>query len=109
MSKQWYSVRCLFKHNKLKRKLGNNKLYEERITIWKASSFENAIEMAEAEAKEYADLESKYLGFSQAFQLFEEDLKSGSEIFSLMRESRYKSRKYIKKYFYTGNEREGHV
>jgi hypothetical protein len=53
MSEPWYSVKCLFHHPK--RKSGDEDfLYEERITLWKASSFEEAHRLAEIEAHQYA-------------------------------------------------------
>jgi hypothetical protein len=49
MTEPWYSVRCLF-HDQ------DRALYEQRITLWQAESFEHAIEQAEREANEYAEL-----------------------------------------------------
>ena len=45
-------VKCLFHHNYLKRRDGANN-YEELILLLKATSFYEAIEKAEEEAKEY--------------------------------------------------------
>ena len=82
-------------------------LYEERITVWRASSFEQAIERAEREARQYAqDTECQYLGFAQAYHLSGEQLRSGSEVFSLMRESNLTQAKYLDKHFDTGAERQ---
>jgi hypothetical protein len=66
----WYAVRSVYV-----RKAGSDdqtRHYEERITIWRAASFEVAMERAEAEAVEYIEgLDSDYLvDFGQAFQLF---------------------------------------
>lgn len=84
-------------------------LYEERITIWRAKSFEEAIEKAEMEAKEYADPDAEYTGLAQAFNLFDEDLQEGAEVFSLMHESNYTPKKYLDIYFDNGAERQGHI
>jgi hypothetical protein len=84
-------------------------LYEERITIWKAKSFEEAIEKAEIEAEEYAGSDFEYLGLAQAFNLFDEILENGSEVFSLMRESNYTPKKYLDIYFDNGAERQGKI
>jgi hypothetical protein len=43
----WFAVRCVFRGTK------ELTLYEERVTLWRADSFEDAIERAEAEADEY--------------------------------------------------------
>lgn len=61
MKQQWYSVRCIFKHPS-RHDMTKRGLYEERVTIWKANSFEEAIENAELEAKEYADQTQNILG-----------------------------------------------
>ena len=85
-------------------------LYEERITIWKTSSFEKAIELAEREAEQYEkDADCKYIGLSQAFQMFDEVFENGTEVFSLMRENNYSPKMYIKTYFDKGSERQGNV
>src|SRR5580704_1024093 len=49
--------------------------YEERITLWRADSIEEAIELAEREADEYASSLDEhptieYLGLAQAFHTF---------------------------------------
>jgi len=108
MEEQWYSVRCIFKHQQ-RNDMTKRNLYEERITIWKARSFEEAVEKAEIEAKEYADPDSEYLGLAQAFNLFDEALENGTEVFSLMRESNYKPKKYLDIYFDNGSERQGDI
>lgn len=48
----WYSVRCLFAFE-----AEHGTMYEERVTLWRASSFEEAIARAELEAAEYAGTE----------------------------------------------------
>ena len=102
----WYSVRCIFRHP-TRENVQGMKLYEERITIWKTDSFEKAIELAEQEAEEYAnDCHAEYVGLAQAYHLFEPRLKSGSEVFSLMREHKYTPKKYIDRYFDKGSERQ---
>jgi hypothetical protein len=52
----WYSVRCVFR-------LGDQPDCEERITLWRAASFNEAIELAEAEGQKYAASSGfEYLG-----------------------------------------------
>lgn len=108
MEEQWYSVRCIFKHQR-RRDMTKRNLYEERITIWRAKSFEEAIEKAEIEAKEYADPDAEYTGLAQAYNLIEETLQNGVEVFSLMHESNYTPKKYLDIYFDNGSERQGHI
>lgn len=83
------------------------KLYEERIVILKATSFDDAIIEAEAEATNYAGKGTglKYLGFDSVFRLFDDKITNRTEVFSLMRESSLTDKKYIDKYFDTGKER----
>ncbi len=103
----WFSVRCAFAFE-----VDDQTTYEERITIWRAQSFDKAIEMAELEAADYAKVvDARYIGLAQAFHLGVEDrpLCSGDEVFSLMRDSRLGPNDYIERYFDTGEERQGSV
>ena len=84
--KESYSVRCLFKWeitpdmDDMSKKF----LYEERITVWDADSFDKAVTAAEAEAHQYAeDNEAEYLEFAQAFQIYGTIQENGLEYFSL--------------------------
>src|ERR1039457_2116208 len=108
MEEQWYSARCILKNHR-RHDMTKRNLYEERITIWKAKSFEEAVEKAEIEAREYADPDSEYLGLAQAFNLFDDNLENGTEVFSLMRESNYNPKKYLDIYFDNGSERQGNI
>ncbi len=101
----WYSVRCVFKHQR-RVDMEKRNLYEERITIWNTDSFDKAIELAEEEAKSYAkDTDSVFVGLSQGYHLYETEIINGSEIFSLMREHNYSPKTYLDRYFDTGQER----
>jgi hypothetical protein len=96
----WYSVRCIFR-------LGDQPDYEERITLWRAASFNQAILLAEAEGKEYAaSCGFQYLGLSQAFDLKTANLPSGTEAFSLIRTSPLQPGDYLNRFFDTGSERQ---
>jgi hypothetical protein len=85
-------------------------LYEERITVWRAASFDEAVELAEREAREYAKgAETEYMELAQAFHVFPGRLTSGAEVFSLLRESNYSPGEYLDRYFDTGDERQRHM
>ncbi|MFF0271126.1 DUF4288 domain-containing protein [Kribbella sp. NPDC004536] len=102
----WYAVRCVFRSG---RTAGADfAAYEERITLWRADSFEGAIERAEAEAIEYASLGApdEYLGLAQAYRLADAP-GDGAEIFSLIRDSELAPRAYLDRFFDTGSERQG--
>jgi hypothetical protein len=99
----WYGVRCIFKWR-------DRPEYEERVTVWRATSFEAAIERAEAEAREYgAATELEYLGLAQAFDLKAVQIKDGCEVFSLIRTSLLAPGEYIDRFFDTGSERQRHL
>ncbi len=96
----WYSVRCVFRDR------NSARLLEERITLWRAGSFDEALEQAEREAKEYASaLNLRYLEPAQAFKLSQEP-GAGAEMFSLMCESDLSDEAYLTTFFDTGTERQ---
>ena len=97
----WFSVRCLFLLDPDK-----PATYEERVTVWKAASFDDAIALAEAEATEYAaDVDGEYLGLAQAY-LMADPLQHGAEVFSLLRDSPLEPNAYLDAFFDTGSERQ---
>ena len=102
----WFAVRCVFRTAWIGD--GPNpdeQLYEERITLWQASSPEEAIALAEQEAAEYAEDDDEYLELAQAFELYD-DPGHGAEVFSLMRTSRLEPDAYLDSFFDTGTERQ---
>jgi hypothetical protein len=103
----WYAVRCVFAVGYPPEAAG--KTYEERITLWQARSFDEAIERAETEANEYAaaigDSPSRYIGLAQAYQLFDAPA-DGAEVFSLMRQSELQPDDYLTRFFDTTSERQ---
>lgn len=82
--------------------------YEERITIWQASTIDEAIRMAEAEAEQYAGITGEpvdvYLGLAQAYDLADPP-GHGTEVFSLMRDSQLDPGQYLDQFFDTGFEK----
>jgi hypothetical protein len=84
-------------------------IYEERITAWNAESLDAAIELAESEAKKYAEAKGfTALDFFQGYWLFDEMelIPQGAEIFSLLRESDLGGDAYLNAFFDTGGERQ---
>jgi hypothetical protein len=97
----WYGVRCIFKHR-------DQPQYEERITVWSASSFEAAIERAEAEAVEYQAIgDCEYLRLAQAYHLATDLIEDGFEVFSLIRSSDLEPAECLNRFFDTGSEFQG--
>ena len=100
-----YSVRCIFEWPSEKAETLQH-IYEERITIWQAADIDEAIELAEVEADEYASENGfTFLEFSQAFWLFSEVEAHGVEVFSLLRESNLLAQSYLDVFNGTGYER----
>lgn len=103
----WFAVRCIFAETRPEAPTR----YEERITIWRAASFDEAVIRAEKDAQDYAkNLEQDYLGLAQAFHLFVEEAPAdGDEVFSLIRESELPPEDYVTRFFDTGSEYEGNL
>jgi hypothetical protein len=109
--KGWYAVRCVFDGRVIAEARGlpeGAHTYEERITLWNAGSFDEAVALAEAEARDYEGDLSVYVGLAQAFQLFEPP-GHGAEIFSLMRDSTLDPGAYLDAFFDTGGEHQGEI
>ncbi len=102
VQQNWYSVRCLFGRTVPP---DPESTYEERITLWRAADFDEAIALAEAEAIEYASMvETRYLDYAEAYHLFD-DVGHGAEVFSQMRDSSLSPDDYVERFFDTGAER----
>jgi hypothetical protein len=99
---QWYGVRCLFWWVDRE-----DQPFEERITLWRATSPYRGVELAEQEAREYAqNIGSEYLDFSQVYGLGEGgNVRDGMVVFSLLRDSDLPPEDYIVAFFDTGRER----
>lgn len=102
----WFSVRCIFAKGWPPEAVGS---YEERVTLWRAASMEEALRSAEQEAREYAlaiaDGPDTYLGLAQAYMLADEP-GHGAEVFSLIRKSDLAHDEYLDAFFDTGDERQ---
>lgn len=81
--------------------------YEERVTLWRAPGHDEAIERAEAEARDYAAAlaPAEYAGLAQSFELPTAPA-DGVEVFSLLRESALPPSDYLDAFFDTGKERQ---
>jgi hypothetical protein len=105
---RWFGVRCVFAIGGPLQADGVL-TYEERVTIWRATSQDKAIELAEAEALKYAHQDEQhpdaYLGLAQCYELAD-TIGEGAEVFSLMRDSRLAPAGYLSAFFDTGAERQ---
>ncbi|WP_431676466.1 hypothetical protein [Kitasatospora sp. KL5] len=99
----WYGVRCVFEWT-----TPGGRAFEERITLWQASSADEAIALAEAEAETYAaDNGFDRLDFAQSYRLGGAP-GPGAEVFSLLRDSALEPSEYLDAFFDTGTERQQH-
>ncbi|GIJ22906.1 hypothetical protein [Micromonospora lutea] len=99
----WFCVRCVFR-------VGGDsasQLYEERLTLWRAAGFNEAIAFAEDEALGHAADQSDmdFVGLSQAYRLFDAP-GHGAEVFSLLRASDLDPPAYLTRFFDTGEEKQ---
>jgi hypothetical protein len=98
---EWFGVRCVFVWSGWE-----GRPFEERITLWRSRSLGHAIELAEREAEEYAEENGlEYLRFSQAYAIAAgSEIGSGTEVFSLLRDSDLVPDEYLGTFFSTGGE-----
>lgn len=98
-NRPWFAVKCVFYDS-------INKLYEERITLFKAVNNEEALRKAEQDAEEVCEaLEGyAYVGYAETFHLFEDRPEEGTEVYSTLRESNLDAKEYVKRYVRTGAE-----
>ncbi|MFJ8476170.1 hypothetical protein [Kitasatospora sp. NPDC094011] len=102
--KSWYAVRCVFRWE-----ASEGPSYEERLTLWRAGSTDEAIGRAEEEAGRYARENGvAYLEFAQSYRLATDGRPGdGDEVFSLLRDSELGEEAYLDRHFDTGRERQG--
>ena len=81
-------------------------LYEERITLWKSGTWEEAFRLAKEEALSYADdCDAKFIETTDSFHLFEKNPGHGSEVWSLMRDSFLAEETYLNAFCCTNRDR----
>jgi hypothetical protein len=104
----WFTVRCIFELDPDGPHESEPRCYEERITLWQAGGFDDAIALAEADAHDYAaSVGSRYLGLAQCSKA--DRPEHGAELFSLMRDSGEDSESYLTRFFDTGAERQERI
>lgn len=92
----WYAVRHVVQ---------NGDAYEERITLWRAVNFDEAIARAREEATGYAAMDRTWrlLELFQAYRLSDAP-SDGAEVFSLIRRADLEAPEYLERFFDTGQE-----
>lgn len=105
-AKEWYGARTIYRLDRYTSEYDSTFLYEERIVVTKATSFDNAIAQAEKKTANYAaESEITYLGFVNVFKIVDDSITNNTEIYSLVRESKLLSIDYLDRFFDTGSER----
>ena len=101
-NKTLYSAQCIFLHRD--KGHGPRQMYEERIILVRARNADDAIERAEQEAREYCrDLvDCEYLGYVNLFEIYDEELTDGAEIFANMQQSDLRPEDYLNLHYPAG-------
>lgn len=104
---EWYGARTVYRLDRYSSESDSAYLYEERIVVVKATSFDDAIKHAEKEAANYAAAESGiiYLGFVNVYKIVDDSIINSTEVYSQVRESKLLSNDYLDRFFDTGSER----
>ena len=103
---QWFTVRTVV-HRR------DERVYQERITLWRRATAADAAEAALVERSEYAADEGAVdCGLAQVFEPYGDDVAGlraaaeGCEIFSLVRQSDLEPGPYLDTFFDTGREQQ---
>lgn len=100
--KSWFGAKCVFAYPS--GSLADEQLYEERVILLKAIDFDEAIALAEKEARSYAT-SCIYTGFVNVFQISAHEIVEGTEVYSLMRSSELDSGEYLNYFHDIGTEK----
>ncbi len=110
--KAWYSVRFLFVHTPIDPNEPTG--FEERITVWHATSVDDAFARAEAEAKQYVQTLDPSLwshhevALEQSYWMVTE-LGDGAEVFAQLRKSPLRPDQYISMFADVGSSEQGAI
>ena len=101
----WYGVKCLIEKIGLS-EVPDAHVYEERVVIFRASDFDDAMEQAEREASEYAQQSGgHYIGYCNAFKIDSAKIENGTEVYSVMREVTASPSEFITRYYDDGRDK----
>jgi hypothetical protein len=98
----WFGVRCwlLFEAGALDPERGQ--VYEERVTIWRAGTLEDARERATAEADMYAgEVGAIRIDYVETYRMFDEPGEA-AEVWSAMRDSWLAPDEYLARFVTEG-------
>lgn len=103
----WYAVKGLFRW--YFKETGDTSNFEERVVVFWASSFDEALDLAEKEAITYctedptANFRIESLNAYMAY-LIDEPIVSGVEVFSRLMDSDLTSEKFLRRYYPKSHE-----
>jgi hypothetical protein len=96
-----FGIRSHFEFASAEKNYGVENIFEERIIIVRAASHDEALRMGEAEADNYCETYGvRSLKYIESFEVFEERLKLGVEVFSHLRGTQLDEDRYLKTYFH---------
>ena len=101
-NKNWFAVKGLFRW--YYKDSGDTALFEERVILFSAESFDDALDQAELEACEYciedpkANFKIESLNKYTAHEILEKELSSGIELLSQRPETDMDTKTYLAKY-----------
>lgn len=100
----WYGAKAVFRHADLEEH--GQRLFEERVVLIRATSPHEAIRKAEEQARKYA-AENGVTWVEEyicTYEMFDEELGEGTEVWSLMRRSALDEAQYLRRFYSTGSE-----
>ncbi|MBP7860299.1 DUF4288 domain-containing protein [bacterium] len=101
--KCWFGVKTVYKFDALSNDCPDP-VFEERVVLFRAVDFNQAINLAEEEALIYAkEGNCKFTGFVNAFIIADEPAEK-IEVYSLMRTSKLSEQDYLDHYYDSGTE-----
>ena len=96
----WYSVRSTFRSD-LTEDGKPRRAFEERVVLFRATSFEEALAKGELDARRYA-LDSPHcvlLDHIVAFHIHDDDLRDGDEVWSCIRDLAIDDKEYLRRVY----------
>ena len=97
----WFGAKTLYRHPGLERE-GGEPCYEERVVLIIATDEEEALKLAEDEARAYqSGLETRYLGYVNVFRI-NDPVGPGAEVFSIMRSVDVPEAEFVTRYYDDG-------
>jgi len=106
---EWFAVKGLFRW--YFRETGDTGRVEERVVLFRAENFDQAIEFAEREAESYcaddpkANFQIETLGWWNAYQIGEEQIGHGTEVYSRLADTSLSGESFIRRYYPKSQDR----